>query len=153
MTEIGNWVGTAGQSAQLAGSQTQLHADAVETARDTMPDPVPWDRAAAIRDIASATNPLDAMVRAAEAQAQYMAHREAHQRAAEVVGTYDANLGGASVMPAFSRPPTMAGGDGTTSGIGGGGVGFAPNGFAGPGGSGAPDGSAGAGGSGLPGGP
>lgn len=111
MADVGAWVGTAGQSAQLAGTQTNLHGQAVATARDTMPEPVPWDAGAARADIASSTNPLEVVTKAADYARQYQEHREAHQRAAEVVKTYDGNLGAASTMPAFGAPPVM--GDGT----------------------------------------
>lgn len=116
MADVGNWVGAAGQSAQLAGTQVQLHSQAVETAKNSMPEPVPWDANAALRDIATTTDPWQAMAKTAGYRARYEAHRDAHARAAEVVGTYDGNLGSASIMPAFSTPPTMAGGTGNPSG-------------------------------------
>ena len=154
MADLGNWVGAAGQSAQLAGTQVQLHAQAVETAKNSMPDPVPWDAHAALRDIATSSNPFEMMTKTAAYTAQYERHRSAHQRAAEVVSTYDGNLGGASVMPAFSTPPAMAGpGDGPDGQDAHSGVkGFAANEFSGPGGNGAPGGP-GQPGAGVPGGP
>jgi hypothetical protein len=109
MADVGNWVGTAGTQAQLAGTQTNRAGMSLQTARDTMPEEVPYDAEKWINDYNDAFWPWDKAKISKEAWAQYDASQEAHQRAAEVVSVYDSNLGAASTMPAFGEPPNMAG--------------------------------------------
>ncbi|CRK60398.1 Endoglucanase [Alloactinosynnema sp. L-07] len=110
MADVGNWVGTAGQSAQLAGTQTSLQAAALAEAKNSMPEEKPFDADAANRDLATTTNPLDMMRKYATYMNDYRESQAAHQEAARVVGTYDGALGSSSTMPAFAAPPTMGGG-------------------------------------------
>ncbi|GAB3433438.1 hypothetical protein [Actinophytocola sediminis] len=109
MADVGNWVGTAGQSAQLAGTQTNLQAESLSEAKRSMPEPVEFDAAAANQDLRTTTNPIEMVTKYANYMGQYNAQQEAHQQAAQVVGTYDMSLSSASTMPAFTQPPTMAG--------------------------------------------
>lgn len=109
MADVGNYVGKAGSSAQLAGRQAQLHADALSTAR-TMPDPVPFDVEAANAEMRSITDPFDRGVKAEEHMAAYTRSQEAHQQAADIASSYDKSMSGASTMPAFAAPPVMGGG-------------------------------------------
>ncbi|MFL6143973.1 MAG: hypothetical protein ACJ72N_19180, partial [Labedaea sp.] len=132
MADIGNWVGTAGQSAALAGTQMNIQSEALATASSSMPEEVPYDRDDWVRKIQQSSNPLATYD---EAIAQYNAHNEAHQQAAQVVTTYDQGLAGASTMPAFRQPPVMSGNDGGgAAGVDGGGVGKLPGRIPGPGG-------------------
>ncbi|MFI7676913.1 hypothetical protein [Actinophytocola sp. NPDC049390] len=108
MAQVGNWVGEAGQSAQLAGTQTNLQAAALAEAKRSMPEPVDFDVDAANADLQSETNPFELIRKLNTYQAQYDAQQAAHEDAATVVGTYDSNLSGASTMPAFGPPPTLA---------------------------------------------
>lgn len=108
MAQVGNWVGEAGQSAQLAGTQTNLQASALAEAKRSMPEPVDFDVDAANADLQSETNPFELIRKLNDYQAQYDAQQAAHERAATVVGTYDSNLSGASTMPAFGPPPTLS---------------------------------------------
>src|SRR2546430_7794506 len=110
MADVGTWVGTAGTQAQLAGTQTGRQGAALSTAKETMPDEVPYDSNKVMQDFNNADNIFDKIKIAAQAQVDYQASQQAHQRAAEVVSTYDSNLAGASTMPAFGAPPTMDGG-------------------------------------------
>jgi hypothetical protein len=109
MADVGNWVGQAGQSAQLAGTQLNVQSQALAQAKNNMPEPVPYNRDDWVSRIQSAVDPwgvYDAAV------AQYNASQEARDEAARVVASYDKGLAGASTMPAFTPPPVMAGGDG-----------------------------------------
>lgn len=108
MADVGNWVGTAGTQAQFAGTQMSRMSGALSTAKASMPDPVPYDAAAAYQSWESAPWWQKPAI-VAQAQADYQASQEAHQRAAEVASTYDANLSGAATMPAWGPPPNMGG--------------------------------------------
>lgn len=114
MAGIGNWIGQAGQSAQLAGTQTQRYAAAVATAKNSMPEPVKFDVDQANAELNQTIDPAEYTKKYNEFMAQYQVQQDAHQQAVQVVGSYDANIGGASTMPAFAPPPAMTGdGSGT----------------------------------------
>lgn len=51
MASVGNWVGTAGEGAALAGTQVNVQSEALSTAGRSMPEEVPWDRDEWIRKI------------------------------------------------------------------------------------------------------
>ncbi|PWW50854.1 hypothetical protein [Actinokineospora spheciospongiae] len=110
MADIGNWVGKAGQSAQLAGTQTGIQASALAEAKNSMPEPVPFDLKAANQDLATTTDPIELATKATQYMNDYRASQAAHEEAARVVGTYDGALGSSATMPAFATPPTMSGG-------------------------------------------
>lgn len=114
MAQVGNWVGEAGQSAQLAGTQTNLQAVGLADARRNMPDPVDFDADAANRDLQTTTNPLLYVAKLGNYQLQYNRAQSAHEEAAGVVSTYDNTLAGASTMPAFGAPPQMTAGSSTS---------------------------------------
>lgn len=119
MAGVGNWVGSAGESAQLVGTQTNIQADALSEAKVSMPEPVAFDVAAANRDLQTTTNPVEMMSKYATYMAQYTAQQNAHEQAARVLSTYDSSLAGASAMPAFAPPPQMNGGSGSLTPVGG----------------------------------
>ncbi|WP_436492749.1 hypothetical protein [Actinokineospora sp. HUAS TT18] len=110
MADVGNWVGRAGQSAQLAGTQTSIQAAALAEAKNSMPEEKPFDVDAANRDLATTTNPIDMVRKYATYMNDYRESQAAHAEAARVVSTYDGALGSSSTMPAFAPPPTMGGG-------------------------------------------
>ncbi|SDC90207.1 hypothetical protein [Actinokineospora iranica] len=110
MADIGNWVGKAGQSAQLAGTQTGIQAEALAEAKNSMPEEVPFDADAANRDLMNTTDPIELMRKNDQYQAQYRESQAAHEEAARVVGSYDSTLSSSSAMPAFDAPPQMGGG-------------------------------------------
>ncbi|WP_424183394.1 WXG100 family type VII secretion target [Actinokineospora sp. G85] len=109
MADVGTWVGKAGMSAQLAGTQTSNQSIALETAKHSMPDPVHFDMNAANRDLQSTTDPFEYINKATQYMADYHRSQAAHQEAARVVGSYDGALGSSSTMPAFAQPPQMSG--------------------------------------------
>lgn len=109
MADIANYIGKAGQSAQLAGKQESLHSQALSTASNAMPDPIHFDPAAANADLNNTTDPFEYVAKYAKYEATYEASEQAHQQAADVVSTYDQNLRGASTLPSFDTPPQMGG--------------------------------------------
>ena len=114
MAGVGNWVGSAGQGAQLAGTQTNLQASALADAKRNMPEPVDFNLDAANQDLQSTTNPFTYAAKLGTYQIQYNRQQAAHEEAAGVVGMYDSGLAGASTMPAFGAPPQLAGDSGQT---------------------------------------
>jgi hypothetical protein len=115
MADIGNWVGGAGQSAQLAGTQSNLQSSALADARRNMPEPVDYDPAAARADMMSSTSPLEMLNKASMYTQQFNDQQAKHQEAAGVVSTYDSQLSTASAMPAWGPPPQMSNGSGETT--------------------------------------
>ncbi|SDD88205.1 hypothetical protein [Actinokineospora iranica] len=109
MADVGNYVGQAGTSAQLAGRQAQLHADALSTAR-AMPDPVDFDVDAANAELGTITDPVERATKYEEHMATYERSQRAHEEAAQVASGYDQSMAGASTMPAFATPPVMGAG-------------------------------------------
>ncbi|WP_157440386.1 hypothetical protein [Actinokineospora inagensis] len=107
MADVGNWVGTAGQSAQLAGTQAGIQSAALADAKNSMPDEVPFDAKAATKDLMSTTDPVDLVRKSAMYMNDYRESQAAHAEAARVVSGYDGHLSGASTMPAFAAPPAM----------------------------------------------
>ncbi|MEV4311840.1 hypothetical protein [Actinocrispum sp. NPDC049592] len=106
---LGVWIGQAGRGAQLAGTQAAKHSEALATARNAMPEPVPFDVDAANAELRSITDPVLLLSRYAAHMEAYAAQQAAQRRAAEVVSNYDNALAEAALMPAFAPPPTMTG--------------------------------------------
>jgi hypothetical protein len=106
---VGQWIGTAGRGAQLAGTQAAKHSEALATARNAMPEPVPFDVDAANAELRSITDPVLWISRYAHHMKAYAAQQAAQRLAAEVVTNYDTALAGSATMPAFAPPPAMPG--------------------------------------------
>jgi hypothetical protein len=109
MADIGNWVGQAGTSAQLAGTQAQQYSTALANAKNSMPEPVDFNVDQANADLGRTTDPVAYITKYTGYMAEYQEQQDAHQQAAQVLGTYDSTLGGSSTMPAFAPPPAMPG--------------------------------------------
>ncbi|MBP2322385.1 hypothetical protein JOF56_002770 [Kibdelosporangium banguiense] len=109
MADVANYIGKAGQSAQLAGKQESLHSQALSNASNSMPKPIPFNVDQANADLKSTTNPFEYITKYSNYMITYQASQKAHQEAADVVTTYDTSLSSASTMPAFDTPPQMAG--------------------------------------------
>ncbi|TCO65067.1 WXG100 family type VII secretion target [Actinocrispum wychmicini] len=105
---VGRWVGDAGRGAQLAGTQAAKHSEALATARNAMPEPVPFDVDAANAELRSITDPVLWITRYAEHMKAYAEQQAAQRQAAEVVTNYDTALADSSTMPAFAPPPAMS---------------------------------------------
>ncbi|WP_156754496.1 WXG100 family type VII secretion target [Actinokineospora pegani] len=119
MADVGTWVGKAGVSAQLAGTQTSNQSIALATAKHSMPEPVPFDMNAANRDLQTTTDPFEYVNKATQYMADYHRSQAAHQEAARVVGSYDGALSSSATMPAFAQPPQMSGDGGEVKPPGG----------------------------------
>lgn len=108
IASVGQWIGEAGRGAQLAGTQAAKHSEAVATARNTMPEPVPFDVDAANAELRSITDPVLWITRYAAHMQAYAAQQAAQRQAAQVVTTYDTALADSATMPAFAPPPAMS---------------------------------------------
>jgi hypothetical protein len=109
MADVANYIGKAGQSAQLAGKQESLHSQALSNASSSMPEPIPFNVDKANADLKSTTDPFSYIAKYTSYMVTYQRSQAAHQEAADVVTAYDTSLSGASTMPAFDKPPQMAG--------------------------------------------
>ncbi|MGH3517206.1 MAG: hypothetical protein ACRDQ7_07255, partial [Haloechinothrix sp.] len=171
-SSMSTWSESTGQRAQLASDRMVSQSEAAATAKNSMPEPIPFSWSQEIQSWA--TNPLDIGGAVAESFAKQRASQDAKDEGVRVMTTYDGGLHGtASQSPAFAEPPSLSGSSGATdttgSSIAGTGTG-APtvngpggagstgaSGYSGPGGGSdyqAPSGSgAGSGGGGAPGSP
>jgi hypothetical protein len=107
---LGNQSGAAGQSAQLAGVLTARQAEALTSAKNTVPPPPkpPYDPQAAQQQLQTITDPVAFGMQAAKDQALATAQRAAHQQAAHVVQQYDRTVAQTSAsMPAFAPAPKV----------------------------------------------
>jgi hypothetical protein len=109
IADVANYIGKAGQSAQLAGKQESLHSQALSSATNSMPEPIPFNVDQANADLKSTTDPFSYITKYTSYMVTYQRSQAAHQEAADVVTAYDTSLSGASTMPAFDKPPQMAG--------------------------------------------
>ncbi|MGQ0837377.1 hypothetical protein [Actinokineospora sp.] len=108
---LANKSGQAGRASQLAGTVYTQQAQALATAKNTVPPPPnpPYDpRAAALR-LQTITDPVAYAQQAQLDQQQAAAQQAAHRQAAQAVQTYDQTLTAtASAAPAFAPPPRAA---------------------------------------------
>ncbi|WP_037319166.1 PPE domain-containing protein [Amycolatopsis orientalis] len=122
-SNISKWADTAGDGAYLASNRFSQSAAAATTAKNSMPEEIPFDRNAeyktAIQQFASG-NFAGAVDTVGNISAKQEQSFQAHQQAAQVMHTYDQSLFDVnSKQPTFAPPPEM--GDSTTaSGFSGG---------------------------------
>lgn len=114
------WADSTGQYAQLTSHRMESHSTAASTAKNAMPEPIPfsWDQevsgwsGAPLTDLPSLIN---------QSIEKHAASQAAHQEAAQVMATRDTSLtDSAGSMPSFQPPPTFAS---ASDGVGGGGSG------------------------------
>ncbi|KZB81794.1 PPE domain-containing protein [Amycolatopsis regifaucium] len=136
-SNISKWADNAGDGAYLASNRFSQSAAAATTAKNSMPEEVPFDRNAeyknAMQQLASG-NFAGAVETVGNISAKQEQSFQAHQQAAQVMHTYDRSLFDVnSQQPTFSPPPEM--GDSTSaSGFSGGDVkGFSGGPGSGPG--------------------
>lgn len=134
---LGKWADTAGDGAYLASNRFSQSAAAATTAKNSMPEEVPFDRndeyKNAMQQFASG-NFAGAVDTVGNISAKQEQSFQSHQQAAQVMHTYDQSLFDVnSQQPTFAPPPEM--GDSTTaSGFSGGEVkGFSGGPGSGPG--------------------
>lgn len=120
---LGKWADTAGDGAYLASNRFSQSAAAATTAKNSMPEEVPFDRNAEYKNAIqqfSSGNFAGAVETVGNISAKQEQSFQAHQQAAQVMHTYDQSLFDVnSKQPTFAPPPEM--GDSTTaSGFSGG---------------------------------
>jgi hypothetical protein len=111
IASLGNKSGQAGQASQLAGVLTAHQAEALSTAKNSVPPPpkTPFSAAAAQQQLQTIQDPIAFAVQAAKDQAQAAEQQAAHQMAAHVVQQYDQTVSQTSAsMPAFAPAPPVA---------------------------------------------
>ncbi|MFI9449617.1 PPE domain-containing protein [Amycolatopsis sp. NPDC052450] len=122
-TNVSKWADTAGDGAYLASNRFSQSAAAATTAKNSMPEEVPFDRNTeyknALGQLASG-NYAGAVDTVSNISAKQEQSFQAHQQAAQVMHTYDQSLFDVnSKQPTFAPPPEM--GDSTAaSGFSGG---------------------------------
>lgn len=120
---LGKWADTAGDGAYLASNRFSQSAAAATTAKNSMPEEIPFDRNAeyknALNQLATG-NLAGAVDTVGNISAKQEQSFQAHQQAAQVMHTYDQSLFDVnSKQPTFAPPPEM--GESTTaSGFSGG---------------------------------
>ncbi|HVV12709.1 PPE domain-containing protein [Amycolatopsis sp.] len=106
---LGTWSDQSGQAAQLAADQVYNQSSAAETAKNTMPDPIPFSWTDEMKSWAT-SNPLDIVDNVNASFQKQQQSQDAHDQAAQVMSSYDSNLyTAASKAPAFTPPPTFTG--------------------------------------------
>ncbi|WP_139320442.1 hypothetical protein [Saccharomonospora sp. CUA-673] len=117
MQNLGQWSRTNSEQAQLASEGVYGQANAAETAKNSMPEPVETHGLMGDFGTAMKSNPVNPIGAFQEAMEKREQADAAHQEAARVMTTYDKNLYEvASKQPAFSPPPEFAGGNGGDGG-------------------------------------
>ncbi|RSN20785.1 hypothetical protein DMC63_11005 [Streptomyces sp. WAC 05977] len=120
---LGKWADTAGDGAYLASNRFSQSAAAATTAKNSMPEEIPFDRNAEYKNALNqlaAGNLAGAVDTVGNISAKQEQSFQAHQQAAQVMHTYDQSLFDVnSKQPTFAPPPEM--GESTTaSGFSGG---------------------------------
>ncbi len=112
LSALATWSQHTGQGVQFMGTTVRTQAEAAETAKLAMPEPVPYDPAKYQAQLNSTNNPAEWTRIIGDARAQADLHHTAHREAIRVVETYSASLSDTNAaMPAFTPPPTFGDGD------------------------------------------
>jgi hypothetical protein len=108
-----NWCAQTGQGMQHMGSTVmRTQAEAAETARMSMPAPVPYDPSVYQNRINATSNPVEWVQILGDAREQAARHDAAHAEAIRVIETYSTSLLSTNgTMPAFTPPPEFGNGD------------------------------------------
>lgn len=134
MRTTSDHMGHSGQGAQLTANQIGMQAESGEQARNSMPEDPEFDMKAELTGLMSNPNPFTAVQRANEVKQKAEQAQQAHQEAAQVMGTMEQKFGqAADNTPLFTPPPeepgdgdgrsgTGTGGTGTGTGVGTGGT-------------------------------
>jgi hypothetical protein len=134
-TSLTKWSDANSQNAQLASETIYEQSTAASSAKNSMPDPVPFNWDDEFAKWAKA-GPLDMGSAVDSSLKLQQQSQKAHAEAANVMTTYDKSLyAAASKQPVFADPPKFNAGSGATTpsainsggggggGVGGGGVG------------------------------
>ncbi|GHF59252.1 hypothetical protein FHX82_000430 [Amycolatopsis bartoniae] len=130
---LGTWSDQSGQAAQLAADQVYNQSSAAETAKNSMPEPIPFSWSDEVKSWAT-SNPFDLVDNIDKSLQKQQQSQDAHEQAAQVMSTYDNNLySAAAKAPAFTPPPTFdASSTGSIGHITGGLAGTTSSSFTGP---------------------
>ncbi|WP_236790082.1 hypothetical protein [Amycolatopsis sp. GM8] len=130
---LGTWSDQSGQAAQLAADQVYNQSSAAETAKNNMPEPIPFSWSDEMKSWAT-SNPFDIVDNIDKSIQKQKDSQDAHDQAVQVMSAYDNNLySAASKAPAFNPPPTFDGpGTGSVGHISGGLMGTTSSSFTGP---------------------
>ncbi|MTD57793.1 hypothetical protein [Amycolatopsis pithecellobii] len=130
---LGTWSDQSGQAAQLAADQVYSQSSAAETAKNTMPEPIPFSWSDEMKSWAS-SSPFDLIDNIDKSLQKQKDSQDAHDQAVQVMSAYDNNLyTAASQAPAFNPPPTFDGpGIGSVGHISGGLLGTTSSSYSGP---------------------
>jgi hypothetical protein len=113
---LGTWSDQSGQAAQLAADQVYSQSSAAETAKNSMPEPIPFSWTDEMKSWAS-SNPFNLVDNIDKSYQKQQESQDAHDQAAQVMSSYDNNLyTAASKAPAFNPPPTFDSSGGTSVG-------------------------------------
>lgn len=136
LSGLATWSQHTGQGVQYMGTTMRSQAEAAETAKISMPEPVPYEPAVYRNQLNSTINPFEWVQIIGDAREQYERHNAAHEEAIRVTETYSTSLHDTNgTMPAFAAPQEFGNGDtgltpgGPMPGGTGGGAGGGPGGI------------------------
>ena len=108
---LAGWSEANSHNAELASSVMAQQSEAASTAKNSMPEPIPFDLSKEMGNWFS--NPLNIVDEISQTIQKSEDSRAAHEQAAEVMHRYDNQLyEAASKQPLFAEPPTFGGGSG-----------------------------------------
>ncbi|HWR48020.1 MAG TPA: hypothetical protein VN327_10485, partial [Pseudonocardiaceae bacterium] len=119
LSALAAWSQHTGQGVQFMGTTVRTQAEAAQTAKLAMPEPVPYDPAEYQAQLNSTINPAEWVRIIGDAREQADRRDDAHAEAIRVVENYSTSLRDTNTaMPAFTPPPRFGNGDtGLTPGV------------------------------------
>ncbi|WP_198010176.1 hypothetical protein, partial [Saccharomonospora halophila] len=109
-TGLSTWAEGNSQNAKKASEVVYRESEAATAAKNSMPEPVPFDMRQEVAQWFS--DPLSFDDRITETIEKHQRSQEAHDEAARVMTQYDADLNEAgNKQPVFAKPPTFSGSD------------------------------------------
>ncbi len=111
---LATWAEGNSVNADMASQIIAAEADAASTAKNSMPEPIPFDLEKEMESWGS--NPLTTIEQISKTFEKWEESRAAHEQAAEVMHRYDAELQEAgNKQPVFAEPPSFGGGSAESS--------------------------------------
>ncbi|NKQ53515.1 hypothetical protein HFP15_11545 [Amycolatopsis sp. K13G38] len=112
-TSLQKWADGNAQNSTLASEVVYQQSSAASTAKNTMPDPVPFSWTDEVKSWATSA-PWDLVSNVQASFDKQKQSQEAHDQAAQVMTNYDSGLySAASKQPVFAEPPKFDGGTAT----------------------------------------
>ena len=113
-TSLADWSESNSQNAHIASDIIAAESSAASTAKNSMPEPIPFDLEKEMESWGS--NPLTTIEQISKTFEKWEESRAAHEQAAEVMHRYDAELQEAgNKQPVFAEPPSFGGGSAESS--------------------------------------